>query len=106
MDSGLLNQKIEFHRLVLSHDDYGHETYDYEFAFATRANVVYNNGNRVIENQEIFYDNSISFKVRFYVPLEDTMRIKYRDKWYRILAINDIPNIRNQKIILCELINE
>lgn len=106
MDSGILNQKIEFYRLVLGKDEYNHETYDYEFAFDTRANVIFNNGNRVIESEEIFYDNSISFKVRFYIPVLDTDRIKYRDKWYRIITVNDIPNIRNQKVITCELVNQ
>lgn len=106
MEAGKLNQRIEFYHLELQTDDYGHEIYNYEFAFATRANVIYNSGNRIIENSEIFYDNTLSFSVRSYCPVQDTDRIKYRNNFYRILSVNDEYNKHNKKIIIAELINE
>ena len=38
-------------------------------------------------------------------PFASVVNSKTKDKVF-ILAVNDIPNIRNQKVILCELINE
>lgn len=105
MEAGRLNQLVEFWKLILDTDQYGHEQYSYEKAFDTRAEITYNNGDRLIENQEIFYDNTLTFKCRFYIPVLETDRIKYRDKYYRILSINDEYNKHNQKIIIAEIIN-
>ncbi len=106
MEAGKLNQRVEFWSLKLDTDEFGHEKYDYELSFSTKASIKYNNGNRLIENQEIVYDNTLTFKIRSYCPVQDTDRIKYRNKWYRILSVNDEYNKHNQKIIITELINE
>lgn len=106
MEKGKLKERINFERQVVTTDLYGHEKYSYENAFSTRAEIHYNNGNRLIENSEIFYDNSLTFKVQSYCPVEDTMRIKYNDKYYRIISVNDEKNHLRQKIIIAELINE
>lgn len=106
MEAGKLNQRVEFWSLHQSEDVYGHREDDYELSFSTKASIKYNNGNRLIENQEIFFDNTLTFKIRSYCPVQDTDRIKYRNKWYRILFVNDEYNNRREKIITAELINE
>ena len=106
MQAGILNQKVDFYRLIVDKDDFGHESYTYEKTFSTKACITYNNGNRLIENQEIFFDNTLTFKVRSYCPVQDTDRIKYRDKYYRILSVNNEYNKHNQKIIIAELVNQ
>ena len=78
MEAGKLTQRIEFQRLIVETDDFGHEKYSYEPAFSTRADITYNTGDRLIDNSEIFYDNTLTFKCRFYCPIEDTMRIKHQ----------------------------
>ena len=55
---------------------------------------------------EIIYENTVSFIVRFYCPVEDTMRIKYQDKLYRIISINPDRDLYRNKTIITELINE
>ena len=105
MEAGKLNQKVDFYRLIVDKDEFGHETYTYEKSFSTKASIKYNSGNRLIENQEIFFDNTLTFVVRSYCPVLDTDRIKYRDKYYRILSVNDEYNNRNQKVIIAEIIN-
>lgn len=106
MEAGNLQERIYFERCIVTKNEYGHEDYTYEPAFSTRAQVIYNSGDRQIENQEIFYPNTLTFKCRFYVPVEDLMRIKYKDLYYRILSIDYVSNIRNQKTIIAELCNE
>ena len=106
MESGLLKDKILFQRQTVTTDEYGHEITTYTDAFETRADVVWNNGNRIVSNEEIFYENTVSFIVRYYSPVEDTMRIKYQDKLYRIISINPDKEIYYRKIIIAELINE
>ena len=106
MEAGLLKDKILFQRQTVTADEYGHEVTTYTDAFETRADVVWNNGNRIVSNEEIFYENTVSFIVRYYSPVEDTMRIKYQDKLYRIISINPDKEIYYRKIIIAELINE
>lgn len=106
MESGLLKDNITFQKQFVSVDDYGHEITTYTDAFTTRADVIWNNGNRIVSNEEIFYENTVSFVVRFYCPVEDTMIIKFQDKKYRIISINPEKETYSRKTIIAELINE
>ena len=62
-------------------------------------------GTREIQNNEIFYDYSKTFIVRMYVDVLDTDRIKYDDKYYRVISIEPDLHLQ-QKTILAELVNE
>ena len=62
-------------------------------------------GTREIQNNEIFYDYSKTFVVRMYVDVLDTDRIKYGDKYYRVISIEPDAH-QMQKTILAELVNE
>ena len=106
MESGLLKDKITFQEMTITVDEYGHEITTYSDAFTTRADVIWNNGNRIVSNDEIIYENTVSFIVRFYCPVEDTMRIKYQDQLYRIISIDPDKELYRRKTIISELINE
>ena len=106
MESGLLKDIITFQKQFVAVDVYGHEITTYTDAFTTRADVIWNNGNRIVSNDEIVYENTVSFVVRYYCPVEDTMRIKHQDKLYRIISINPDRDLFRNKTIVTELINE
>lgn len=106
MESGLLKDNITFQKQFVSVDDYGHEITTYTDAFTTRADVIWNNGNRIVSNEEIFYENTVSFVVRFYCQIDDTMRIQYNGKLYRIISIEPDRDLYRNKTIIAELINE
>ena len=106
MESGLLKDKITFQKMIVTTDEYGHEITTYIDSFTTRADVIWNNGDRIVSNNEIFFSNTVSFIVRFYCPVEDTMRIKYQNKLYRIISINPDRDLYRNKTIITELINE
>ena len=106
MEAGKLKDKVVFQKMIVSTDDYGHEITEYLHAFSTRADVIWNNGNRIVSNEEIFYENTVTFKVRYYCQIEDTMRIVYQDKLYRIISINPERDLYGRKTIIAELINE
>ena len=92
--------------MTVTVDVYGHEITTYTDAFTTRADVIWNNGNRIVSNDEIVYENTVSFVVRYYCPVEDTMRIKHQDKLYRIISVNPDRDLYKNKTIITELINE
>ena len=106
MESGLLKDKITFQKMIVTTDEYGHEITTYIDSFTTRADVIWNNGDRIVSNEEIFYENTVSFIVRYYCPVEDTMRIKYQGKLYRIISVNPDRDLYRNKTIITELINE
>ena len=70
--------------------DYGDISTSYQLVHTTRANVEHRLGDRKIQNEEIFYDYSKTFTVRYYVDVLDTDRIKYGNKFYRVISIE--PN--------------
>lgn len=106
MQRGKLKKRIIFQKCIVSKNDFGHEEYTYEYAFSTRADVKYNSGNRLIENAEVFFDNSLTFIVSDYVPVKETMRIQYGDKYYRILSVNNEKTPIRKIDIIAELINQ
>ena len=55
MESGLLKDKITFQKMTVTVDVYGHEITTYTDAFTTRADVIWNNGNRIVSNDEILF---------------------------------------------------
>lgn len=106
MEGGLLKDTIMFQRQYIALDEYGHEVITYKDAFPTRANVKWNNGDRIVSNDEIVYDNSLTFTVRKYTPAEDTMIILYKGKKYRIITINPELDVYDRKEIVAQLIND
>lgn len=106
MEGGLLKDTIMFQRQYIALDEYGHEVITYKDAFPTRANVKWNNGDRIVSNDEIVYDNSLTFTVRRYCPVEPTMIIKYNDKRFRIITINPELDVYDRKEIIAEEIND
>lgn len=105
MKAGLLNEKIEIYSKEVTISESGSVKHNYELFYTTRANVRHNSGSQVDSNGEVFYPTNKTFIVRQYVPVKEPMRIKYDDKFYKIISIN-LDKTYNNKVIIAELINE
>lgn len=103
MRAGLLTKPITFRRATITKNEYGQEVTYWENYIITRGNVKYNTGNRTIENQEILNTYTVIFTVRSYHKIDESMRVLYNGKQYRILSINED---RQSITIIGELINE
>ena len=102
MRAGLLLESIKIQKPTVAVDGYDVKWNDY---IETRANVTYQSGNRVNDNNEVTFAYQVSFTVRLYHDIDERMRIIYRNKKYRILSIELSKQI--QKLtIRAELINE
>lgn len=105
MKAGTLKYIIEIYKPITIETEYGDSNTEYEYYYKTHANVLYNSGSRVNENGEVFYPNTRTFIVRHYVPVKETMRIKYNDKYYQITSVN--PNkYFNDTELIADLVNE
>ena len=105
MNAGKLTERIEIYTPKITINDVGEQSTEYILKLSTKANIQHIKGNRDIENNEIVYNYSRTFEVRIYVDVNEFDRIKWRDKYYRILDI-DINKELQQITILTELVNE
>lgn len=105
MQAGKLNELIEIYKPSISQNEYGEQVQVYNKVKDTRAQVIYDSGNRNTSNNEVIYNYQKTFKVRRYIELMENYQIKYKNKMFRILSIEDIRQY-NHKVITAELINE
>lgn len=105
MRAGLLKEQIEIITPVITINDYGEQTTEWESKYKTRARLIHTSGGRIIPNSEVFYAHIKTLEVRDYVPVDDFDRIVWNNKEYRILDIE--PDEAQMKyIIRVELVNE
>lgn len=105
MRAGLLQYPIEIYHTAVSKDAYGSTVTNWELYKKTRANIKVDRGDKIIESQEIISDYSLTFIIRDYHKIDETMRIYWNNQKYDILSI--LPDKPAQNLILsCRLINE
>lgn len=106
MLAGRLNEIITVEELKVIKNEYGEEqTTNYIKKFSTRAEVKYNSGQRITDNNELFFAYDLTFTIRYYHDIAELDRVIWRGDKYRILSVE--RNRQWQMINLkCELINE
>ena len=105
MNAGKLTDKIEIFTPKITKNDVGEQSTEYILKLTTKANIQHIKGNRDIENNEVVYNYSRTFEVRIYVDVNEFDRIKWKNKYYRILDIDTNKELQ-QITILTELVNE
>lgn len=103
--AGLLTEQILIERVTYIKNIFGANEKKWIRHINTRSIVKFNNGNRKIENNEIVNSYLLSFTIRDYNDVDESMRIVWNDKKYKILSI--FPDKHKQSIeIIGSLINE
>ena len=107
MISGRLNKCIIIEKFKSTVNEFGEETAQYVSTYKTRADVLYDNGNRVNENGEIFFSYSKTFVVWYHYNnlITELDRILYGGKYYRIMSLEPVKE-NKMLYIKTELINE
>ena len=101
MIAGKLTEVIGIYKLVTSTNEYGSVDNDYLKIKDTKAQVKYNSGNRVNQSDEYYNTSSITFIIRSYHQIDETMIITYNSRKYRIISIEN-----NKQYNLINLITE
>lgn len=104
MKAGILKDIIEIYEPKVVSTDYGDQKITYVYFYKTHACIQDTGGNRAEEANRIVFNNSKRFIVRYYVPIKETMRIKFDNKWWKINQIQS-NKFYNDKEIDCELVN-
>ena len=105
MNAGLLKNIIVIQYENFLINPYGEKTGIWENKFTTRARIINDSGNRNLENEEIVFNYYKTFQMRSYVPITEDDRIKWDEKYYRVLTIEHRKDL-NDIIVKTELINE
>ena len=98
MVAGKLDTIIEIHKPYLHKNEYGEVEDSFEKSFQTKAQVVYNSGNRIIDNNEIFNEYKVQFIVRIYHRISELDRVKYDGKFYQIESIEKSRQFQLMKL--------
>lgn len=104
MKAGVLKEVVELWKPVNTLTEYGEHTEEYTFVCKTRSAVDYVNGYRMASNNEMFYPSSCTFLLRHYIPVQEPMRIKYRDRFYQITSVKHDLNYHNI-LVTADLVN-
>lgn len=103
--AGLFKEPIEIYDMTSTINDYGERKNTLTKTYSTRAKVSHNSGSRTVIDQEIQTPYIKTFVVRIYVPVLDTSWILYEGKYYRVTSIDTDKDLQ-QKVIICEIVNE
>lgn len=95
MKASDLDERIEIWQVATTRTPSGAVSIEYEYKCSTRARVNYSSGNRIVTNDEIFYDVDRDFIVRHYVPVVDTDEIRWNNQRWQILSIDRSKEYHN-----------
>lgn len=105
MQAGLLTETITIQKPSVNQNGFGANDVNWSNLITTRANVGYNSGNRVNDNNEITFAYQVTFTIRVYHQINERMRIIWKGQKYRILSI-ELDKHKQKQTIRTELINE
>jgi len=102
---GDLRYSIKIKQLVSTKNNYGAITESYTTCMTLRAGKKMVSGTKSIDLDELFSSQTIQFTTHYRDVINETMRVEFSGKDYRILNINEV-GFKEGLIILCELINK
>lgn len=105
MRAGDLNERVTFQKKTTEKSDFGGYSVTWVDDFSTNATVTFRNGQRLLDSKEIFNQYIFAFYIRIFHKVDESMRIIYDGKKYKILSIYKNKAIQAIEII-GELINE
>lgn len=105
MRAGLLKNVVTVLKPTIIKNEYGEEETTYVTKFTTKARLQHEISSRDIENTEVVFNYTEIFTFRIYQNIEETDRILYRGKYYRIFRMLEEPE-HMSITVYCELINE
>ena len=102
---GLMRYKIEVLTPALVVDEYNSTKEIYINYITLKAGLKELSGTKTTDNNELFAATRIDWNIYFRKVINEKMRIKYNNKQYRILYIQEI-GIKEGLLIQTELIND
>ena len=106
MEAGKLWHEIAIQERLDTRDTYGASVKNFQTAFNTYAELKNLSGSELIQAQQINSRITTQFKIRWNEELRATHRIKYKNRFYGILWINNVDERDKEMILLCERLED
>ena len=103
--SGQLTEYLEFYNVVETQSESGFKHTDEVFMFRVRAERTKNRENYVVDADEVFHSNELTFRLRYRKEIKETNIVVYEGERYRITSLNPWKE-ENQITIMLSKINE
>lgn len=105
MIAGILKDRITIKRATVTKNSFGEEEEVWVTATTTRAFVKQSSSQRTESNDEIVYDFTKEFRVRYYVDVRPFDIIEWKNQNYRVISIDKMTDLQ-QITIIAQLIND
>jgi len=106
MDIGRLNRRVDILELAKFRDEFGGETGEWIKVKSVWAYIKPISGSEIFRAQQPEAQNTTTIIIR-YTPIVNVLnRIRYKDKIYEIVGINDFNTDHEEMVLNCkEIIN-
>ena len=104
--SGQLAEILEFYKVVETQSESGYKSTSEVFMFRVRAEITKNKETYLVDADELFHSNELTFRLRYRKEIEETNIVVYRGQRYRITSIDKYIRDNNQLTIILAKINE
>jgi len=99
MQAGRLKYTVQLLKKTVARDPYGAETIGFIVFATVPADVRYKSGNKVIEDMALVNSQYVEINIRFKKGIDETMIVKYGNRFYRITSINEIAYRQTLQLI-------
>ena len=96
--AGKLKYPVEIYHRVEKQDISGELREIWEKASDSRASILWNAGQRAVENGLMDIPKRISLIMRSYVPVGDDTRLRIQGHWYRVTSWHDDMTYRDKVV--------
>ena len=101
--SGQLTEYLEFYKVVETQSESGFKHTDEVFMFRVRAERTKNKENYVVDADEVFHSNELSFRLRYRKEIKETNIVVYEGERYRITSLMPWKEENEIKIIISKI---
>lgn len=85
--AGALRETLSFYRIVETQSASGYKSTEEKFMFTCRAERTKNKENYVVDAEELFHSNELTFRIRYRREVEETNIVVYNSERYRVISI-------------------
>lgn len=102
MDIGRLNRRVDILEYVVSRDEYGGENGEWRKVKSIWAYIKPISGTEFFSKEQPEAENTTTIIVRFNPHISVLNRIKYKNKTYEIIGVNDSNTDHEEMILNCK----
>lgn len=101
--AGQLTEDLTFYRIEEVQSVSGYKHTDEIKMFTAKAQRTKNKENYVVDADELFHTNELTFRLRCRKEVEETNIVEYNGERYRITSLNKYPRQNDMTLILAKI---